>query len=61
LFEFDENDYFTNKVLTKTYYYQSSSFGDLVYESSEGCQIDWKEGKDLTVTIETKKQRHRSK
>ncbi|RKP24813.1 hypothetical protein SYNPS1DRAFT_4467, partial [Syncephalis pseudoplumigaleata] len=61
IFEFDENDYFTNATLTKTYYYQqSANFGDLVYESSRGCDIDWKEGKDLTVVIETKKQRHKT-
>ncbi|RKP10629.1 hypothetical protein THASP1DRAFT_12580, partial [Thamnocephalis sphaerospora] len=61
VFEFGENEFFTNRTLTKTYYYQqSSSFGDLVYESSRGCDIDWKEGKDLTVTIETKKQRHKT-
>ncbi|KAI9596686.1 hypothetical protein BDF19DRAFT_384173 [Syncephalis fuscata] len=61
IFEFDENDYFTNRSLTKTYYYQqSANFGDLVYESSRGCDIEWKEGKDLTVVIETKKQRHKT-
>lgn len=59
-FEFSENDYFTNKVLTKTYYYQDHAYGgDFVYDHAEGCTIDWKEGKDLTVTIETKKQRHK--
>ncbi|ORE04311.1 NAP-domain-containing protein [Rhizopus microsporus var. microsporus] len=59
-FEFTENDYFTNKVLTKTYYYQDNvSGGDYVYDHAEGCDINWKEGKDLTVTIETKKQRHK--
>jgi nucleosome assembly protein 1-like 1 len=59
-FEFSENDYFTNKVLTKTYYYQDHAYGgDFVYDHAEGCNIDWKEGKDLTVTIETKKQRHK--
>ncbi|KAL7309098.1 histone chaperone [Mucor circinelloides] len=59
-FEFSENDYFTNKVLTKTYYYQDHAYGgDFVYDHAEGCAIDWKEGKDLTVTIETKKQRHK--
>ena len=59
-FEFSENDYFTNKVLTKTYYYQDHAYGgDFVYDHAEGCSIDWKEGKDLTVTVETKKQRHK--
>lgn len=59
-FEFTENDFFTNKVLSKTYYYQDNmSGGDYVYDHAEGCEINWKEGKDLTVTIETKKQRHK--
>ncbi|KAI8382927.1 nucleosome assembly protein-domain-containing protein [Blakeslea trispora] len=59
-FEFSENDYFTNKVLSKTYFYQDHAYGgDFVYDHAEGCTIDWKEGKDLTVTVETKKQRHK--
>ncbi|KAI8984456.1 hypothetical protein BDF20DRAFT_905355 [Mycotypha africana] len=59
-FEFKDNDYFTNKVLTKTYYYQDHAYGgDFVYDHAEGCTIDWKEGKDLTVTVETRKQRHK--
>ncbi|KAG0739756.1 hypothetical protein G6F64_011284 [Rhizopus arrhizus] len=59
-FEFSENDFFTNKVLTKTYYYQDHVYGgDFVYDHAEGCQVDWKEGQDLTVTVETKKQRQK--
>ncbi|KAI8065590.1 hypothetical protein BC940DRAFT_303775 [Gongronella butleri] len=59
-FEFSENDYFTNTVLSKTYYYQEHAYGgDFVYDYAEGCTIDWKEGKDLTIAVETKKQRHR--
>ncbi|KAI8086832.1 nucleosome assembly protein-domain-containing protein [Gilbertella persicaria] len=59
-FEFTENDFFTDKVLTKTYHYQDNvSGGDYVYDYAEGCQIHWKDGKDLTVTVETKKQRHK--
>ncbi|CAO3702836.1 unnamed protein product [Rhizopus stolonifer] len=59
-FEFSPNDFFENKVLSKTYYYQDNvSGGDYVYDRAEGCGIDWKEGKDLTVTVETKKQRHK--
>lgn len=61
-FEFEENDYFTDKVLTKTYYYQEHVYGgDFVYDHAEGCEIHWKEGKNLTVTVETKKQRHKGK
>ncbi|KAI8367587.1 uncharacterized protein BYT42DRAFT_504411, partial [Radiomyces spectabilis] len=59
-FVFEENDFFTNKSLTKTYYYQDHAYGgDFVYDHAEGCEIQWKEGKDLTVTVETKKQRHK--
>ncbi|ORX97726.1 NAP-domain-containing protein [Basidiobolus meristosporus CBS 931.73] len=60
-FDFSENEYFNNTVLTKTYYYQqSATSGDLVFDHAEGTVIEWKEGKDLSVTIETKKQRHKS-
>jgi nucleosome assembly protein 1-like 1 len=33
---------------------------DVLYDRAEGCEIKWKDGKDLSVTIETKKQRHKS-
>ncbi|GAA5803122.1 hypothetical protein EDC94DRAFT_560063 [Helicostylum pulchrum] len=59
-FEFTENDFFTDKVLTKTYHYQDNvTGGDYVYDHARGCEIHWKDGKDLTVTVETKKQRHK--
>lgn len=61
-FAFADNEFFANKVLTKTYYLQNNvgnAFEDLVYAKSEGCTIDWKTGKNLTVKIETKKQRHK--
>ncbi|RKP12153.1 hypothetical protein BJ684DRAFT_11916, partial [Piptocephalis cylindrospora] len=60
-FDFAENDYFTDPTLTKTYYYQQAgSIGDLVYERAEGCSIQWREGRDLSVTIQTKRQRHKA-
>jgi nucleosome assembly protein 1-like 1 len=60
-FEFEENSYFTNTLLTKTYYYQEEPGygGDFVYDHAEGTQIDWKDGKDLTVKVETKTQKHK--
>lgn len=63
IFEFDENEYFTNKTVTKTYFYQNESGygGDFIYDHAEGDKINWKEGKDLTVRIEQKKQRNKSK
>lgn len=62
IFEFAENDFFTNKEITKTYYYQEESGygGDFIYDHAEGDKINWKEGKDLTVRVESKKQRNKS-
>ena len=63
LFDFAENEYFTNKTLTKTYFYQNESGygGDFIYDHAEGDKINWKDGQDLTVRIESKKQRNKSK
>ncbi|KKA25971.1 hypothetical protein TD95_002156 [Thielaviopsis punctulata] len=62
IFEFDENEFFTNKVITKTYYYQAESGygGDFIYDHAEGDKIDWKADKDLTVRVESKKQRNKN-
>ncbi|GAA6049709.1 hypothetical protein JCM3770_004421 [Rhodotorula araucariae] len=64
VFEFDAgaNEFFSNKTLEKTYYYQDEVGyeGDFVYDHAEGTKIDWKEGKDLTTRIETKKQRNKN-
>ncbi|KAK4105008.1 putative nucleosome assembly protein I [Parathielavia hyrcaniae] len=62
IFEFSENEYFTNKTVTKTYYYQNESGygGDFIYDHAEGDKIDWKDGMDLTVRIEQKKQRNKT-
>lgn len=36
-FEYEDNEWFTNKVLTKTYYYeQAPNVGDLIYKTAEG-------------------------
>lgn len=63
IFEFAENEFFTNKTITKTYYYQEENGygGDFIYDHAEGDKIDWKAGKNLTVRIESKKQRNKSK
>lgn len=62
IFEFAENEFFTNKSITKTYFYQNVSGygGDFIYDHAEGTKIDWKAGKDLTVRVESKKQRNKS-
>ncbi|KAI0885234.1 nucleosome assembly protein [Annulohypoxylon maeteangense] len=62
IFEFAENEFFTNKTITKTYFYQNESGygGDFIYDHAEGDKINWKEGQDLTVRIESKKQRNKN-
>jgi nucleosome assembly protein 1-like 1 len=62
IFEFGENEFFTNKTVTKTYFYQTERGygGDFIYDYAEGDKIEWKSGKDLTVRIESKKQRNKS-
>lgn len=62
IFEFSENEFFTNKTISKTYFYQDESGygGDFIYDHAEGDKIDWKADKDLTVRVESKKQRNRS-
>ncbi|KAH6658376.1 hypothetical protein BKA67DRAFT_656571 [Truncatella angustata] len=62
IFDFAENEFFTNKTITKTYFYQNESGygGDFIYDHAEGDKIDWKEGNDLTVRVESKKQRNKN-
>ena len=43
IFYFDENDYFTNKEIIKTYFYNKN--GDEKVEKVEFPKIEWKEGK----------------
>jgi nucleosome assembly protein 1-like 1 len=63
IFEFAENEYFTNKTITKSYFYQTENGygGDFIYDHAEGDKIEWKDGKDLTVRVESKKQRNKSR
>jgi nucleosome assembly protein 1-like 1 len=62
IFEFAPNDFFTNKIITKTYYYREENGygGDFIYDHAEGDKIEWKPGKDLTVRVESKKQRNKN-
>ncbi|KAH7362951.1 nucleosome assembly protein [Plectosphaerella cucumerina] len=62
IFEFAENDYFTNKTITKTYYYQTESGygGEFIYDHAEGDKINWKDNQNLTVKVESKKQRNKN-
>uniref|UniRef100_A0A0P4WGJ0 Nucleosome assembly protein 1-like 4 n=1 Tax=Scylla olivacea TaxID=85551 RepID=A0A0P4WGJ0_SCYOL len=67
-FHFSENEYFTNKVLTK--YYEMKCVPDkddpFGFEGPEifkckGCTLDWKKGKNVTVKTIKKKQKHKSR
>lgn len=58
IFEFAENPFFSNTTLTKSYYYEEADSEDIA--TSEGTEIQWAEGKDLTVKVTTKKQKHKS-
>lgn len=62
IFEFEPNEFFTNKTISKTYHYQNEGGygGEFIYDHAEGDEIDWKDGKNLTVRIESKKQRNKS-
>jgi len=67
-FHFAENDYFTNKVLTKSYEMKCSPDPEdpFRFEGPEivkctGCSIDWKKDKDVTVKLVKKKQKHKTK
>lgn len=62
VFEFDENPFFTNKVLRKTYYYQAEAGygGEFVYDHAEGDEIEWTSPENnLTVRVEKRKQRNK--
>jgi len=52
-FEFQEgNPYFTNKVLSKTYYLtEHEQLGETMFDKMEGTDIEWSPGKNLTVKL----------
>lgn len=62
VFHFTPNEFFENSVLEKTYVYQPDVgySGDFLYDRAIGCDIKWKEDKDLTKEFEIKKQRNKS-
>ncbi|KAF2455028.1 hypothetical protein BDY21DRAFT_373535 [Lineolata rhizophorae] len=50
-FDFDENDFFTNTTLKKSFTYQRDAddfTGELAYGDAKGDKIRWKRGKNLT-------------
>lgn len=63
IFEFSPNEFFSNKTISKTYFYQEENGygGDFIYDHAEGDKIEWQPSKDMTVKIESKKQRNKSK
>lgn len=63
IFEFRENPFFSNQILTKTYHYQVELgySGDFVYDQADGCEINWKtKENNVTMSIERRKQRNRN-
>ncbi|XP_036295812.1 nucleosome assembly protein 1-like 2 [Pipistrellus kuhlii] len=65
-FHFKPNEYFKNELLTKTYvlksrlaYYDPHPYRGTAIEYCTGCEIDWNEGKNVTLKTIKKKQRHR--
>ncbi|KAM3821944.1 LOW QUALITY PROTEIN: nucleosome assembly protein 1-like 1 [Vipera latastei] len=67
-FHFEPNEFFTNKVVTKTYRMRSEpddsdpfSFDGPEIMGCAGCQIDWKKGENVTLKTITKKQKHKGR
>jgi len=67
LFHFAPNEYFTNKELTKQYTLKCDPDEDDPFEydgpeivACKGCKIEWKEGKNVTVKLIKKKQKHKA-
>jgi nucleosome assembly protein 1-like 1 len=67
-FVFEPNEYFTNTSLTKEYIYRFvvDEANSLAYEGPEivkcnGCTIDWQKGKNVTVKLIKKVQKHKGR
>lgn len=65
-FHFDENPYFSDRVLTKTYYLKVApdekdpfSYEGFEVFKSEGSEIHWYPGKNVTVSKKTVNQRNK--
>lgn len=62
IFKFKQNDYFQNKELVKTYYYQKELgySGEFIYDHAEGTEIQWSDNNhNVTVDVELRKQRNK--
>ncbi|KAL8568172.1 hypothetical protein ACOMHN_027695 [Nucella lapillus] len=67
-FYFEANEYFTETLLTKQYSmrFEQDPADPLSYEGPEiikcvGCPITWNKGKNVTVQVVKKKQKHKGK
>lgn len=67
-FFFDKNEFFSNGVLTKEYHMRAEPDKEdpFSYEGPEiikcfGCDIDWVKGKDVTVRVIKKTQKHKNR
>jgi len=67
-FEFTPNEYFTNTILTKTYDLRTGpdEHEPLSYEGpeivkSKGCEIQWNKGKNVTIKLVKKRQKHKNR
>ncbi|KAF5394367.1 Nucleosome assembly protein 1 [Paragonimus heterotremus] len=63
-FHFSQNEFFTNKVLTKRYFFNYDISPDEPFEyegpeivSTKGCVINWNPGKNVTVKVIKKVQK----
>ncbi|CAF1646789.1 unnamed protein product [Adineta ricciae] len=67
-FEFTPNEYFSNTILTKFYELRTGldEHEPLAYEGpeivkSKGCDIQWNKGKNVTVKMVKKRQKHKNR
>ena len=67
-FEFTPNEYFSNTILTKTYKLRTGpdEHEPLSYEGpeivkSDGCEIQWNKGKNVTIKMVKKRQKHKNR
>lgn len=67
-FYFEQNEYFTNTVLTKEYSMKCAPEADDPFSfegpeifKSKGCTIDWKEGKNVTLKTVKKRKKHKTR
>lgn len=68
VFHFSPNEYITNATLTKEYSLHCEPDKDEPFDfegpeivACKGCKIDWKPGKNVTVKLIKKKQKHKTK